>query len=281
VRLRDKITTRLHGRVYPLALPVAPNVGESWSNYGIFEGSTPGIRAWSCHVTAQVKGSRPHSLHSHREEEILLLLAGELDVILPGDSAVDGERRVHIRPGQVVYYPSVFSHTVETTSEDPANYLVLEWFNRRRTCSPAIKRFGVFDLDFPEGVTDGFVSRLVFGEPTRYLKRLQCHTTVATPGRGQEPHTDPYDVVLIFLGGELETLGGRVGAYDVALYAAGELHGMLNTGQETARLVALEFHGLKTNVAVRFVLAAWSFFIRGCKKIRRLARQKIWPQGGH
>jgi mannose-6-phosphate isomerase-like protein (cupin superfamily) len=238
------------------------------------------MHAWSCHFTAQTQGSRPHPLHGHKEEEVLLLLAGELDVILPDARALEGEGRVHLRPGQIVYYPSFFSHTVEVTSEDPANYVVLEWFNRRRTYAPTVKRFGVFDLDFDEEVTDGFVSRLVFGEPTRYLTRLQCHTTVATPGRGQELHTDPYDVVLIFLEGEVETLGGRATAHDMALYAAGELHGMFNAGQGTARLVALEFHGLKATVAGRLAFAAWSFFIRGCKKVRRLVKRRISQRGG-
>jgi len=280
VRFRRKSITRLHSRVYPLAVPVSPDIGKGWKNYGIFKGSTRGIRTWSCHVTTQTQGSRPHPLHSHKEEEILLLLAGELDVILPEAHALKGNGRVRLRPGQMVYYPSLFPHTVETTSEDPTNYLVLEWFNRRRTYSSASKRFGVFHIDFDKEVTDGFVSRLVFREPTRYLKKLQCHTTVATPGRGQEPHIDTYDVVLIVLEGEVETLGDRAGAHDVILYAAGEPHGMFNAGQKTARLVAFEFHGLKAGMASRLLFAAWSRFAKCCKKVLRLVRQRTQPQGG-
>jgi hypothetical protein len=209
---------------------------------------------------------------------MLLLLAGEMDVIVPESHAFKGRERVPVRTGQAIYYPSSFPHTLETTSEEPATYVVLEWTNYRRTYSSAVKRFSVFDLALDEEVTDGFVSRLVFREPTHYLQKLQCHTTVATPGRGQEPHIDEYDVVLVLLEGEMETLGDRAGAHDVVLYAAGETHGWFNTGQETAKLVAFEFHGITASMASRLASSAWSLFTRGFSKVRRLVRQRIPPQ---
>ena len=276
-RLRS--TPRLHSRVYPLTIPRDLDPGKGFKNHGVFEGRTRGIRAWSCHSTAQTKGSRPHPIHCHKHEEILLLLAGELDVIVPEAHSREGGGRMRLRPGQVVYYPSLFPHTVEATSDDPADYLALEWFNRRRTYSSTAQQFGVFDLTFDDDITDGFVSRLVFRGPTRYLKKLQCHTTVATPGRGQEPHVDGYDVALVILEGEVETLGGKAGTCDVVLYAAKEIHGMSNNGQKTARLVAFEFHGITRDVCSRMLLTTWSLFVRGGKKIVRLLRQRIRPAG--
>lgn len=265
---------RLHSRVYSTAVLATPDTEEGWKNHGVFRGSTLGIRTWSCHVTTQKSGVRPHPLHKHKQEEILLPLAGELDVILPLAQAAGGEERLPLRPGQVAYYPSSFVHTVETTSEAPAKYLAMEWSNRRRTSRLAVKRFGVFDLVFEEEAEGGFISRLVFGEATRYLQRFQCHTTVVAPGEGQDPHVDKYDVVLVFLEGEVETLGDRAGAHDLVLHVAGETHGMHNAGPETARLVAFELHGLRANVAVRLVSTVWSLFRRGYRKAVRLVRQR-------
>lgn len=269
----DRSESRLHSRVYSLKVPSKPRSDEGWENYEIFRGSTRGVRSWSCHVTTQSPGVRPHPLHKHRREELVLPLAGELDVILPGATSGTEERRVSLRPGQVVYYPASFVHTVETTGEETARYVVLEWSNRRRTCRPDVKRFGVFDLVFDEEVNDGFVSRLVFAERTRYLQKLQCHTTIFTPGRGQDSHVDRYDVALVFLRGEVETLGDRTGMHEMALYANGEAHGMRNTGSETVALVALELHGLTAIAPVRLALASVSLAKRARRKTAKLLRR--------
>lgn len=274
MRAKRGYAARLHSRVCPVTFSALLDIGKGSRDNGVFAGATRGISRLSCHVTTQTTGTRPHPVHSHKEEEILLLVAGELEVIAPEVHSVEGNERVALRPGQIVYYPAFFPHTVETTSEEPAKYIALEWFNRRRTHASAVKRFGVFDVDFDEDVADGFSSRLAFREPTRYLKKLQCHTTVAAPGKGQASHSDEYDVVLALMQGEIQTLGDQARAYDVVLYAADELHGMLNARQETARLVAFELHGITTNLVTRMLAAAWSLFIRACKKILRFAGYK-------
>ena len=272
LRFGHRSAPRLHSGVFPLTIPLPPDVEEGWKSYGIFKGSTRRVHRLSCHVTTQAHGVSPHPPHSHKEEEILLLLTGEIDVVIPEADASRGDRRLQLQPGQLSYYPAFFAHTVETTSEESADYLVLRWFNRKRTFSPAAKRFGIFDITFDETVMDAFASRLVFKAPTRYLKRLRCHTTVVSPGRGQDSHIDDYEVVIALLQGELETLGETVGAHSVILYAAGEPHGMRNAGHGPTRFVVFEFHGLKAGIISRLVFATWSLFTRGCRKALRLMR---------
>ena len=260
---------RLHSRVYPLTIPLPPAVGDGWRNDPVFSGHTRGLSAWSCHVTTQASGVRPHALHSHKEEEILLVLAGTVDVILPEAHGGEGERRVPLRRGQLSYYPAFLAHTVETTSEDPADFLALRWSGYRRTYSPAIMQFKVVDLDFDHAVADGFTSRLVFRASTRYLEALQCHTTVAAPGRGQDVHVDSYDVFHLVLQGEVQTLGKTACTNAVLVHAEGEPHGMFNAGEETAKLLALEFHGLTVGLAGRLLYSSVSLPARAVKTTRR------------
>ena len=62
------------------------------------------------------------------------------------------------------------------------------------------------------------------------------------PGAGYEPHSDGYDVVIVILEGQLESIGQTLAPHGVFFYAAGELHGARNPGSEITRYVVFEFH---------------------------------------
>jgi len=79
--------------------------------------------------------------------------------------------------------------------------------------------------------------------PTSHLRKLHAHVTVLEPGDGYEPHVDAYDVAIVMLEGEVETIGARALPYDVIFYPAGEPHGMRSIGPGAARYVVFEFHG--------------------------------------
>ncbi len=245
-----------------------PDRPAGWKSYCVFRGLRPGVLRWSCHFTVQAPGARPHPPHSHEEEEVLLLLRGRVDVILPEAGAPKGERRVHLLPGRLSYYPAFFAHTVEAVGEEESLYLVLRWFNRRRAYAGSPITFQVHDLRFPDD-TGCFASRLVRKGPTRYLKQLRCHTTIVPPHAAQDVHTDPYDVVLLILEGQVDALGEPAALYDVALFASGEPHGTVNHGEAAARLVAFEFHGLPEGVLGRvFYALKW----RAARLLRRAIR---------
>ena len=78
------------------------------------------------------------------------------------------------------------------------------------------------------------------------LAEAHCHASTLPAGEGYRPHIDHYDVAIVVLEGEVETLGERVGPHGVIFYAAGEPHGMRNPGQTVARYVVFEFHGGRT-----------------------------------
>lgn len=236
---------QLTSRVYPLRIPLVPDTEKGWKPYPIFSGSTADMRWLSCHASVLTQGQRPHPPHAHEEEEVLLVLAGEVDLILPDEQAPTVERRRRLRAGQFVYYPAHFVHTLQTVSEDPANYLMFKWYTDK-TGADSPLAFGQFDIlqhtqDLED--EDGFRPRLIFEGPTAYLRRLHSHASTLTPGAGYEAHIDAYDVAIIVLQGEVETLGERVGAHSVIFYAAGEPHGMRNPGDVIAKYVVFEFHG--------------------------------------
>jgi len=235
---------RLANRVYPLQIPLTPDEKKGWKPYPIFRGFTKGLQDLSCHASVLTKESCPHPPHMHKEEELLLLLTGEVELLLPTIQASDGSQYRHLKSGQFVYYPSNFAHTLQTTSETPATYLMFKWHAgvKKKKSELAFRHFSMFHPEKDFEIKYGFTPRLVFEGPTAYLQKLHCHTSTLTPGAGYKPHADIYDVAIVILEGEVETLGERVGPYSVIFYAAGKLHGMQNPGTAVAKYIVFEFH---------------------------------------
>lgn len=237
----------LPSKIYPLIVPLELDFGKAWKPYPLFKGATIGTEYFSCHASVLVKGHIPHPPHTHKEEEILMVLKGEADVILPKINTPEGDNRIRLKSGQFVYYPAGFPHTLEAVSEAP-NYLMFKWY--APLCMREEKlNFGQFNaLDsFHETESKaGFHSQLIFQGKTGCLNKLHCHISTLSPGAGYKPHVDAYDVAIIVLEGEVETLGKRVGPYSVIFYAAGEPHGMSNPTNVKAKYIVFEFHGNNT-----------------------------------
>ncbi|MHA2219515.1 MAG: cupin domain-containing protein [Candidatus Hodarchaeales archaeon] len=255
---------QLTSRIYPLRIPLLPDAKRGWKPYSIFKGFTAGLGDLSCHVSVLVHGHCPHSPHRHKEEELLLLLSGEVDLILPGKEASNENQRMNLKPGQFVYYPANLAHTLQTTSDAPANYLMLKWHGetKRRDSVLAFGQFDLFDQLKASKIKGGFSPHMVFEGPTDYLRKLHCHTSTLTSGAGYDPHIDPYDVVIIILEGEVETLGEGVGPHSVIFYAAGEPHGIRNPGEARAKYVVFEFHGCEIVLAKRLFYLVSSIFFK-------------------
>jgi quercetin dioxygenase-like cupin family protein len=230
---RVPVELELTSRIHVFRLPLEPDEKTGWKPYPAFKGSTADLVTLSCHASVLASDHAPHPPHTHAEEELLLLLAGEAELVLPDRGTT------LLRPGEFVYYPTGFAHTLRTTSTEPATYAMLKWRGEPAPSAEPLQ-FGLFE-------TAGDPRVLIDG-PTRYLRQLQAHVTVLEPGEGYDPHVDSYDVAIVVLEGEVETIGGRAAAYDVIFYRAGEPHGMLNVGTEAARYVVFEFHG-RTSLA--------------------------------
>jgi mannose-6-phosphate isomerase-like protein (cupin superfamily) len=242
---RQDSPERLKPRIDPLTLPLDPDESAGFKLYGQYRGSTSNVEFLSCHVSVLVKDHCPHPPHAHSEEEILMMLAGEADLILPQMPSADGTRELRLRPGQFVYYPAHFPHTLRAVGAQPANYLMFKWRGASRIGSRGRLAFGHFDTaDFVarhEGFTGSNFAH-VFDEPTTWLGRLNAHVTTLGPGAGYEPHVDEHDAAVVVLQGEVEALGRRVRPHGLILFVAGELHGLRNPAGQPAHYVVFEFH---------------------------------------
>jgi uncharacterized cupin superfamily protein len=235
------MTTQLTNEVYQLSLPLKLEEGIDWKPFPIFRGATPNLDDLACHISALAPGHSPHAPHQHPEEELLLLLAGAVDLVLPNAA----EKRIRLRPGEFVYYPAQFLHTIESAGEEPANYLMLKWRDASENVGPqlAFEKFDVFAREAGHQAGVGWRAGRLFEGATAYLTKLHSHVSVLEPGAGYEPHADAHDVAMILFEGEVETLGQRVQPYGVISHSAGQLHGIRNVGAAPAKYLVFEFHG--------------------------------------
>lgn len=239
-----KPKVKLTSSVFPLPLPLEPDGKKGWKPYPIFKGKTKELSLLACHASALTQYTYPHAPHVHNDEEILLLLSGELDLIYRSNDNSGAYQNMAIKPGQFVYYPLGLSHTIQAKSQQPANYVMLKWHAGWKKSDNVLdfRKYDLFETTSDNEVLEGFRPRHLFHQPTNYLKTLHCHISTLAPGAGYEPHRDDYDVAIILLEGEVETLGQRVKPHSVIFYAAGEPHGMHNPGETAAKYVVFEFH---------------------------------------
>jgi mannose-6-phosphate isomerase-like protein (cupin superfamily) len=236
---------RIASRIDPLTLPLEPDRQAGWKAYHQYQGSTDNAAFLSCHVSVLVPGHTPHAPHTHAEEEILLMLAGEADLILPQMRSGKGTQGLRLKPDQFVYYPAHFPHTLCAVGPEPANYVMFKWLARGRATDARLQ-FGHCDAgdacfrgaDRPE-----FDYRLLLEGPTTCLEKLHAHVTKLAPGVENAPHAHEYETAMVVLEGEIETLDRRVRHHGLVYYAGGAPHGIRNPCAEPARYVVIEFHG--------------------------------------
>jgi uncharacterized cupin superfamily protein len=242
---------QLTDQLFAPSLPLPTDERTGFKYYKMFSGATPDVREMEVHTSALAHGQSPHPPHTHREEELLIMLAGEAELILP---ALNGAAPIRLRPGGLVYYPAHFPHTLRTTSPTRANYLMFKWDNDPRPAGsiqsqPSLafqhhcaSESGAAAND-AETVESRTRSRKLFHGPTACLRALHCHVSTVPAGRGYEPHADAYDVAIVVLEGEIESLGQRVGPGATIFHAAGQPHGLRNPCTIPARYLVFEFHG--------------------------------------
>ena len=237
------------GNVIPsrgYTLTVGREVDDSrpWKPEILFRGSTAALDFLQCHRSALVPGHIPHPPHAHAEEELLIMLSGEAELILAGDASGEQDSRVHVHAGDFVYYPAQYAHTLQATGWEPANYLMFKWEGSGGGVENELgyRYFSACDLLQRMEGRRGFNAWVLFESQTRYLGKLHCHLSILRAGAGYAEHADDYDVAIIVLEGEVQTLGNVYGPYSVIYYARGEPHGMHNPGSFDARYIVFEFH---------------------------------------
>ncbi|MEX2395388.1 MAG: cupin domain-containing protein, partial [Balneolales bacterium] len=187
--------------VHQLDLPLAENSETGWQTHRIHAGSFQCMDWMACHASVLSPGEIPHSPHSHKEEEILVVLDGEA-TLLVGQG--EGQTVELLQRGAFTYYPAGHVHTIRNYSNSPITYLMFKWrsmvHNTEKTSLPQwIHRKPVPVLNgTKESVPNWVVNKLMEG-PTKYLHEFRVHMSTLLPCGGYEPHSDSYDVALLVL----------------------------------------------------------------------------------
>jgi quercetin dioxygenase-like cupin family protein len=238
----------LSSSIKTLDLPLDGDLRTGWKPYPIFSGSTCCMDSFSSHVSVLSPDIMPHEPHTHAEEELLIMLSGEADLVIPEGKSLKTETRKRVRPGSFAYYPAFKVHTIHNPGREHATYLMFKWRRERALKNDSQMKISIIHYGNSTTHTcfepyNGIAHRQILDGPTGYLQKLHCHLTALQPNSRYPPHCDAYDVVILLLSGNVETLGQRVGPHSVIFYAAGEPHGMMNVGDTVASYLVFEFHG--------------------------------------
>jgi uncharacterized cupin superfamily protein len=219
---------------------------EGWKPYKLFRGPTPIVEIMKAHVSVLSPGHCPHPPHCHVEEELLIVLDGEAEIVIPDGPSAEGARVEQLVAGAFAYYPAYQYHTIRNNSASPVTYLMFKWQASPVEVEESLPTL-VLDIGGKIAETNSKPRsmRVLFQGPTAYLGKLHAHVTDLKPGAGYAPHTDQYDVAILVFSGLVETLGQTIGPGGSIWYSAGEAHGMLNVGAEAARYLVFEFHAPK------------------------------------
>ncbi len=216
--------------------------GEGWKSGHIFKGPTGVMKKLSTHFSILDEGKIPHAPHAHSEEEMLIVLDGHVDIIRVDDREAQSTER--LGPGFFVYHAAYQRHTIHSAGPGPATYLMFKWKGKSKADGGEVLKSSTFHIwSGKEKERPGSRRIGIFQSPTLYLNSLRSHLSILEPGAGYPPHADPYDVAIIVMNGNVETLGSQVGPGSVIFYPANEPHGLSNPGTTKATYLVFEFHG--------------------------------------
>lgn len=87
-----------------------------------FNRGTSQLEKFEMHTTALNPGFDSHAPHTHKEEEIILLLKGNVEMYIAGDL-------YKASPGDVIFLSSGVSHALKNTGSEQCEYFAFQWRN--------------------------------------------------------------------------------------------------------------------------------------------------------
>ncbi|WP_191909123.1 cupin domain-containing protein [Hypericibacter adhaerens] len=235
----------LPGELRPSLHPIDPGSrceeGVSFTPVPCFEGRTANAEFMECHYSILMPGASPHPPHRHVEEEILVVMSGCAELVLP---ASGGATEIVSAPaGAASYYPPYRLHTIRNASAEPVRYAMIKW---RSSFVSAVEPLGtviVRSTWLQEGGPGGPMAMTrLFEGPSAYLGKFHAHVTRIEPGAGYDAHRDGHDVAIFLLQGKIRVRGKEIPAPAVVFLPAGCLHDMKSVGTQTAKYLVWEFH---------------------------------------
>jgi len=213
---------------------------DGWS-YRVLKHGFPGcMGTLGAYVLTLDPGCVPHPVHNHGEEEILIPLAGAVDVLQSGPDVI------RLSPGTLLFHPTGHQHTHRGASAQPAEFVVLKWSVPGLTAVPPdnVAFFAETDTGPEAWVERGGIRRRRVWERVPLAAGGHCEAEVIemSPETGYPVHSHEHDLCLVLTQGRLAGLGHLSVAPAVIYYPAGTPHGAAPTNPEPLRMIAIEFH---------------------------------------
>ena len=199
----------------------------------------PGFMGTFSAFTAILRAaSTPHEMHTHREEEQIVVLSGELDVIV-------GDETHRLGPGGFCHFPAGSRHAVSSAGPEDTAFLVFKWTWQPGSGSPA-KTSPVFFTGKalePWKEQPGIQrQRICQNASLANGATLSAEFIRAGAHSGYPDHSHDHDLMLILLRGRLHGLHPAASAPAVIYYPAKTPHMMAPLHPEPTEMIALEFH---------------------------------------
>src|SRR5262249_24467864 len=158
--------------------------------------------------------------HAHIEEELLVVLSGEVDIFILSGEYDCNPRKERLRPGDFAYYPAYQWHTLQNVGHSPAHYVMFKWRGALDHADTALES-QVVRCDLKTIPRNDFCADILFEGPSCFLDRLHAHLTSLRPDGGYRPHCDEYDVAIVVLEGRIALLGKELIKGGIAYCVAG------------------------------------------------------------
>jgi mannose-6-phosphate isomerase-like protein (cupin superfamily) len=237
------------GNLHQSGLPgFERNEGAGWRRSVLYRSSTRNVDWIGIHVSRLEANASPHSIESHDEEELVVVLDGQLQLSLcDGVSGTPASREEVVFPGDMVFHPSRRPHGQMSNGREAAVYVTFKWRapDRKTSTRPQDDLSQVWRCSAPASGGNGkdLQRTDVFDLATRWLKKLHCHRSYLPIGAGYKPHADKHDVALVILRGDFQSSGIAHGPGSVLFHPAGYRHGLHNRSSTPCQYYAIEFHG--------------------------------------
>ena len=95
---------------------------EKGGRRNFFNRPTSQLEKFEMHTTALNPGLDSHAQHTHKEEEVILILRGNVTMHI-------GNQFLSAAPGDVVFLPSGIPHALKNTGNVQCEYFAFQWRN--------------------------------------------------------------------------------------------------------------------------------------------------------
>lgn len=205
--------------------------------------ATATLSRFEVHRTTLQPGAKPHEAHRHEREEMMIVLDGELEVLIE-------DTRTRIGAGSAFFVVSNDLHGVTNVGDQPATYLVLNFYTPEGTKIPPGKKPAIASTIWdwarlPVKSSPHTERRNFVDASTRTLPKFEMHTTTLHPGAPRHGGKHPDEQFFVMKEGEMEAVVGgqtiRVGPGDLFFAASDQDFGWHHVGDKPSTYYVVRF----------------------------------------